>query len=113
MLGDPRTRELVELRSGLEVQAVELAALRVNDEALQRMRANLEAMQKSVDDLAAFGEADAASHREIAAASGNVVLEELLPSIPRPPWINSLASELFTRKFSSHAAALGYFDSVG
>ncbi|AFR28772.1 FadR/GntR family transcriptional regulator [Arthrobacter sp. Rue61a] len=81
MLGEPRTRELVELRSGLEVQAVELAALRVTDEALERMRADLDAMENNLDDLAAFVEADAAFHREIAAASGNLVLEELLQSI--------------------------------
>ena len=81
MLGEPRTRELVELRSGLEVQAVELAALRVTDEALERMQADLDAMGENLDDLAAFVEADAAFHREIAAASGNLVLEELLQSI--------------------------------
>ncbi|WP_346658895.1 FCD domain-containing protein [Arthrobacter sp. StoSoilB13] len=81
MLGEPRTRELVELRSGLEVQAVELAALRVTDEALERMQTDLDVMAKNLDDLAAFVEADAAFHREIAAASGNMVLEELLQSI--------------------------------
>jgi GntR family transcriptional repressor for pyruvate dehydrogenase complex len=81
MLGEPRTRELVELRSGLEVQAVELAAVRVTDEALDRMQADLGVMAKSLDDLSAFVEADAAFHREIAAASGNMVLEELLQSI--------------------------------
>ena len=75
MLGEPRTRELVELRSGLEVQAVELAALRVTDEALGRMRANLDAMEKNLDNLAAFVEADALFHREIAQASGNTVLD--------------------------------------
>ena len=81
MLGEPRTRELVELRSGLEVQAVELAAERVTDEALDRMRANLDAMEKNLDNLTAFVEADALFHREIAQASGNTVLEELLQSI--------------------------------
>ncbi|MEV7575418.1 FadR/GntR family transcriptional regulator [Pseudarthrobacter sp. NPDC089323] len=81
MLGAPRTRELVELRSGLEVQAAQLAAERVTDEALERMRANLDTMAATLDDLAAFVEADAAFHREIAAASGNQVLQELLQSI--------------------------------
>jgi GntR family transcriptional repressor for pyruvate dehydrogenase complex len=81
MLGEPRTRELVELRSGLEVQAVELAAERVTDDALDRMRANLDAMEKNLDNLTAFVEADALFHREIAQASGNTVLEELLQSI--------------------------------
>lgn len=81
MLGEPRTRELVELRGGLEVQAVQLAAQRVSAEALERMRASLAVMADSLDNLAAFVEADAAFHREIAAGSGNQVLQELLQSI--------------------------------
>lgn len=81
MLGEPRTRELVELRSGLEMQAVELAAGRVTSEALDRMRRHLETMKASVDNFAAFVEADALFHREIADSTGNVVLGELLQSI--------------------------------
>ena len=81
MLGAPRTRELVELRGGLEVQAGQLAAQRITDEALDRMRDNLATMERNLDDLATFVEADAAFHREIAAASGNQVLQELLQSI--------------------------------
>ncbi|WP_234752799.1 FadR/GntR family transcriptional regulator [Arthrobacter ramosus] len=81
MLGEPRTRELVELRSGLEVQAVQLAAARITDEALERMRTNLDAMEAGLDNLAVFVEADAAFHKEIASASGNQVLQELLQSI--------------------------------
>lgn len=81
MLGEPRTRELVELRSGLEVQAVELAAARVTDAALNRMRDHIDSMAKNLDNLAAFVEADAAFHKEIAASSGNLVLQELLQSI--------------------------------
>ncbi|BCW80848.1 transcriptional regulator [Arthrobacter sp. NicSoilC5] len=81
MLGAPRTRELVELRSGLEVQAAQLAAGRITDEALERMRSNLDTMERTLDDLTAFVEADASFHREIAAASGNQVLQELLQSI--------------------------------
>ncbi len=81
MLGAPRTRELVELRSGLEVQAVQLAAERITDEALARMQGHLDAMAANMDDFAAFVEADAAFHREIAAGSGNQVLQELLQSI--------------------------------
>ncbi|WP_258803580.1 FadR/GntR family transcriptional regulator [Pseudarthrobacter sp. NS4] len=81
MLGAPRTRELVELRSGLEVQAAQLAAERITSEALERMKGNLATMAANLDDLAAFVEADAAFHREIAEGSGNQVLQELLQSI--------------------------------
>jgi GntR family transcriptional regulator, transcriptional repressor for pyruvate dehydrogenase complex len=81
MLGAPRTRELVELRGGLEVQAAQLAAVRIGDDALKRMRGNLATMEGSLDDLVIFVEADAAFHREIATSSGNQVLQELLQSI--------------------------------
>ncbi|NKX56340.1 FadR/GntR family transcriptional regulator [Arthrobacter mobilis] len=81
MLGEPRTRELVELRGGLEVQAAQLAARRIAGDALGRMRDSLAAMEANLGDLSAFVEADAAFHREIAAASGNQVLQELLQSI--------------------------------
>lgn len=81
MLGAPRTRELVELRSGLEVQAAQLAAERMTEEALERMQGHLDAMTANIGDLAAFVEADAAFHREIAEGSGNQVLQELLQSI--------------------------------
>jgi GntR family transcriptional repressor for pyruvate dehydrogenase complex len=81
MLGEPRTRELIELRSGLEVQAGQLAAARITDESLARMRANLDSMEQNLGNLAAFVEADAAFHKEIATSSGNQVLQELLQSI--------------------------------
>lgn len=81
MLGEPRTRELVELRGGLEVQAVQLAASKITDASLERMRSHLAAMEENLHDLKAFVEADAAFHREIAVSSGNQVLQELLQSI--------------------------------
>lgn len=81
MLGEPRTRELVELRGGLEVQAVELAAQRITDEALARLETFLRGMRESGSDYAAFVEADSYFHREIAVSSGNQVLQELLQSI--------------------------------
>ncbi|WGW14143.1 FadR/GntR family transcriptional regulator [Saxibacter everestensis] len=81
MLGEPRTRELVELRSGLEVQAVELAATRITDESLVTLSDCLDSMAHSGRDFSAFVEADSLFHREIAVSSGNQVLQELLQSI--------------------------------
>lgn len=81
MLGAPKTRELIELRGGLEVQAAQLAAARVTDASLERMRADLTLMEENLHDLKAFVEADASFHREIAVGSGNQVLQELLQSI--------------------------------
>lgn len=81
MLGAPRTRELVELRNGLEVQAVQLAADRIDDLTLSRLADHLATMEKNIGDFKVFIEADAAFHRDIAEASGNQVLHELLQSI--------------------------------
>ncbi len=81
MLGEPRTRELVELRGGLEIQAAELAAERIDDAALERLAEYVERMKMSINDFEAFKEADAHFHREIALASANSVLEDILQSI--------------------------------
>ncbi|MCH6470069.1 FadR/GntR family transcriptional regulator [Sinomonas terrae] len=81
MLGEPRTRELAELRSGLEVQAAEQAAARISDESIERMAGFVATMNRSTEDFEAFKEADSAFHREIALASGNTVLEAILQSI--------------------------------
>lgn len=81
MLGAPRTRELVELRGGLEVQVVRLAAERITDEGITRLGEHLDAMRASRGDLASFVEADARFHGEIASSAGNQVLRELLQSI--------------------------------
>lgn len=81
MLGEPRTRELVELRGGLEIQAVQLAATRISNDSINALRTSLGVMERSLADLDAFIEADAAFHREIAVSSGNQVLQELLQSI--------------------------------
>lgn len=81
MLGAPRTRELVELRGGLETQAATLAAERITDDGIERLGEHIEAMRSSRGKLAAFVEADARFHGELAASAGNQVLQELLQSI--------------------------------
>ena len=81
MLGEPRTRELVELRSGLEIQAAELAAQRITDDALASLAGHVDSMNANTTNFEAFKEADANFHREIALASGNTVLEDILQSI--------------------------------
>lgn len=81
MLGEPRTRELVELRSGLEIQAAELAGQRITDEALASLARHVDSMNANTTNFEAFKEADAHFHREIALASGNTVLEDVLQSI--------------------------------
>lgn len=81
MLGEPKTRELIELRGKLEVAAAELAAERVTDASLARLRTQVAAMQESLRDRNKFIEADLKFHIEIARASENDVLLNLLQSI--------------------------------
>ena len=81
MLGEPKTRELIELRGVLEIAAAELAAERVSDASLARLRAQVVAMKESLDDRNKFIEADLKFHIEIARASENDVLLNLLQSI--------------------------------
>lgn len=81
MLGRSKTLELIELRGSLEIQAAELAATRVTDEGLASLQAELESMERSLGRLEEFVEADAAFHREIACASGNAALNQLLESL--------------------------------
>ncbi len=81
MLGEQRTRELIELRSGLEVQAAELAAERADREHIATLAAHLAGMRDNVGDLKRFVQADRDFHLEIGAAAGNVVLRDLLQNV--------------------------------
>ncbi|WP_150309119.1 FadR/GntR family transcriptional regulator [Planctomonas psychrotolerans] len=81
MLSANRTAELLELRSGLEVQAATLAAERVSDADLELLAGYVAAMGDSLDDMTAFIEADARFHLQIATSSGNIVLRDLLQSV--------------------------------
>ena len=81
MLGEQRTRELIELRHGLEVETARLAAERATDEDVARLDVCLAAMRDNLDDLASFVEADRRFHLEIGEAAGNLVLRDLLQNV--------------------------------
>lgn len=81
MLSSSRTMELIELRSGLEIQAATLAASRIDDEGLERLRAHVATMADALDDVEAFVEADVRFHLQIATSSGNLVLRDLLQTV--------------------------------
>jgi DNA-binding FadR family transcriptional regulator len=72
--------ELFEVRRLLEPAAAALAAVRMDEAALERVRQELERMiaAETVEDLV---EADAAFHAVIATASGNAVLKSLLDTL--------------------------------
>lgn len=81
MLSASRTRELIEVRSGLEIQAAAFAATRADDDAIERLGGYVETMKTSLDDLDRFVEADVRFHLLIAASAENVVLRDLLQSV--------------------------------
>ena len=81
MLGEQRTRELIELRHGLEVEAARLAATRAAAEHLERLGTYLGGMRDNMGDLVAFVEADRRFHLEVGEAAGNLVLRDLLQNV--------------------------------
>ncbi|KQQ01566.1 MULTISPECIES: FadR/GntR family transcriptional regulator [unclassified Rathayibacter] len=103
MLSAGRTAELIEVRSGLEIQAAMLAAIRIDAEGLEKLRAHLAAMESHLDDMSVFVDADVRFHLQIALSSGNVVLRDLLQTI------RSLLRLWVERALSSPEQALDAF----
>ena len=81
LLGEPRTRELIEVRAGLEVQVARLAATAGTPEALAALDGHLEAMRASEDSFAEFVAADLRFHQALAQSTGNALLDEMLQSV--------------------------------
>ncbi len=70
--------DLIEARTPIELQSTALAARNVTDENLQEMRRLLTAAGENLANDDALNSANMAFHQEIAAASGNTVLAQLL-----------------------------------
>ena len=81
MLASNRTRELLEVRSSLERTAAILAAQRATDDELDALGTTLDQQAATLDDPAAFIEADVRFHVLLARAGGNDVLADLLQSL--------------------------------
>lgn len=81
LLGERNTRELLELRSGLEIYVARLAATRLSDAELETLGQHLERMRSSLDDLKSFVKADLAFHHQIASSAENAVLLDLLQMV--------------------------------
>ncbi|KQS17551.1 FadR/GntR family transcriptional regulator [Frigoribacterium sp. Leaf186] len=80
MLNAARTRELIEVRGGLEIQAAAYAAERATDADVEKLRGFVEVMADSLEDIDAFLQADIRFHLQIALSADNVVLKDLLQS---------------------------------
>lgn len=70
--------DLIEARIPIEITSVVQAARNGTDEHMKRMEELLERAEQNMDDDAVLNQANMAFHREIAVASGNVVLAQLL-----------------------------------
>jgi GntR family transcriptional repressor for pyruvate dehydrogenase complex len=81
LIGRRSTEELVELRGALEIYAARLAADRLNPESVARLGGHLQRMRESRSDIPAFVEADQRFHLELADATGNATLVDLLQTI--------------------------------
>jgi GntR family transcriptional repressor for pyruvate dehydrogenase complex len=81
MLGEQRTRELIELRHSLEVETARLAAERATAEHITRLDSCLARMWDNIGQLEAFVEADRRFHLEVGEAAGNLVLRDLLQNV--------------------------------
>lgn len=73
--------DLVDARASIEVKTAELAATNATAADVERMRGHLAAAAREMDDASAVAEANRGFHREIARASGNPVLAQLLDAL--------------------------------
>jgi GntR family transcriptional repressor for pyruvate dehydrogenase complex len=107
LLGAKRSQDLVEARAELEVLLAGLAAERRDEHALTELRRCLEIMQQTTDNDE-FVRADVAFHLEIARATGNQSLFQIMRSIRNliQVWIHRVAYAPGTRPatWAEHAA---------
>jgi GntR family transcriptional regulator, transcriptional repressor for pyruvate dehydrogenase complex len=83
LIGGPKTRELIDVRHGLEVQAARLAAGTASPDVIAKLENQLAMMESHLfdDDYGAFVAADMRFHQTIAGAGHNALLEDLLQSV--------------------------------
>jgi GntR family transcriptional repressor for pyruvate dehydrogenase complex len=72
--------QLLDARLALEMQVVEVVVTRASNEELTAMRHLLDSAAGTVDDYRAVA-VDAAFHRQLAAASGNTIVEQMLDAL--------------------------------
>jgi len=70
--------DLIQTRGPIEMQSVALAARNANEEHLEEMRRLLTTAGENLDDDVVLNSVNMAFHRQIALASGNTVLAQLL-----------------------------------
>lgn len=78
LIGENDTRELLDVRSGLEIYVARLAADRAEPDDLAQLERTLGRMRSAVDDLRAFARADREFHDALGAAARNALLLDQL-----------------------------------
>lgn len=75
LIGERRTAELIELRSGLEIYVARRAAARADERTVRELAGTLEDMRRDRQDFSAFADADSRFHRVLSetAANGTIV----------------------------------------
>lgn len=81
LLSAQKTRELIGVRHGLEVQAARLAATAASDEELAQIEGHLRVMQAHQHEFGAFVAADMHFHQQLAASADNDLLRDILQSV--------------------------------
>jgi GntR family transcriptional repressor for pyruvate dehydrogenase complex len=81
LIGAPKTRELIDVRHGLEVQAARRAAEAISADALEVLSGHLADMESNQANFDRFVAADMKFHQAIAVAADNSLLDDMLQSI--------------------------------
>lgn len=74
-------QDLIEVRRGLEIQSVMLAAERCSDDDIKQMKDIITQMRKHIKEHDTFAEYDVQLHLAIASATGNPIIFHLIESI--------------------------------
>ena len=115
LLRADKTRELIQVRHGLEVQAARLAASNATPSSRRLLAEHTATMEQSLADFEAFVAADMLFHQEIAAAAGNILLRDMLQSVRSliRVWVERALNDAEHAKLtlSEHRAILSAIDA--
>ncbi len=115
MLGQKRTRDLVEARRHLEEVLAGLAASRRTEEDLEALRGLLAEMRAAAEDPDAFVAADVAFHLRVTRAAGNETLGGVIGGIRSllQAWISRVmhSADSYAPSVAEHAAILAALEA--
>lgn len=100
--------QLYEVRAPVELEAVTLAATRIDTEGLAELERQLERMQRSTDDPEAYTAADIAFHLGIAESTGNPLF-----SILTSPLIDLIIHGIFQSVLHTHDGMISGIEEHG